>query len=99
EAQHIGACRLRRRRVVLVEEAVGVERVGPGNAAGVEDAAELADVLLASEADAAGAGIGRGDAVIGRTAGGAGSEGECDEHERELSHAPCFSNANASLTP
>jgi len=49
-----------RRRVVLVEEAVRVERLGTGDAARLEDAAELADVLLAAEADIAAAITGRG---------------------------------------
>ena len=55
EAQHLAAIGGRRRGVVLVEEAVRVERVGPGDAAAVEDALELADVLGTAEADVAAA--------------------------------------------
>ena len=94
DAQEVAAAGRRHRVVVLVEEAVGVERVGARNLTAIEDPAELADVLGAAEADAAARFPGRRRGIAGRGCGAGRREHEQDRQRK--AHDRVDSNDGAS---
>ncbi len=93
--------------VVLGEEAVGVEGVGTGDAAGVDDVTEHADVLDAADVDVAVVGVVRRRGlgpVVGRTTGEEGHHGKDHKqnnkivfHHHNLRSNPDLGRNRASL--